>query len=100
MLPLHADSGQARRELRQLLSTGEKVDDAKVNKIIDRLLDNRAKLAQLDQARLKEARKVLTAVQAAKLVVVLPQVEREVEKKIRKALRQGGKAGAADDDDE
>lgn len=104
--PLLIDNGKARRELREMAESG-KVDDAKVNKLIDRILANRAKIQQLEADRLREARKMLTPIQAAKLVVVLPEIDRLIEREIRKAAkkrggrgrRRGGGAGAGAEPD-
>src|SRR5262245_7178064 len=66
------DSGEARRELKDILAGG-KVDDARVNKIVDRLVANKSKVDSLEQEMIREVRKVITPVQAAKLVIVLPE---------------------------
>ena len=88
------DSGGARRELKDLLDAG-KPDDAKVNKLVDRLLANRARQIALQDGLIKDARKLLTPTQTAKLVVALPQIRERIGKRIRKAM----KARAHDDDD-
>ena len=92
---LHKDNGDVRREIRKLLDA-DKVDDAKVNKQIDKIIANRAKIATLESDMFKDVRKVLTATQAAKLVVILPMIRERLERKIRKAAgggRGGGRGG-------
>jgi len=88
---LHKDNGDARRELKKLLDA-DKVDDAKVNKQIDRIAGNHAKIATLEADMIKDVRKVLTASQSAKLVVILPLIRDRLEKRIRRAA-QGGRGG-------
>jgi Spy/CpxP family protein refolding chaperone len=99
IFPLKAEIGQARRELKQMLDAG-KVDDARANKLIDTMVADRAKIEQYERARFDEARKILTPAQSAKLVVYLPDIERAIEREIRKAVRKrlgDGGAGGGDD---
>lgn len=103
ILPLQADTGKARRELKQMLSSGTKADDTKVNALVDRMLANHDKVAKLRGDRLKDVRKLLSPVQFAKLVVVLPEIDHAIQKQIQKALKKGGRGGkgrAFDDDDD
>ena len=105
MGPIIKDSGEARREIRQQIKSG-KADDAKLNKLIDRVLANREKIQKLDVDRFKEVRKVLTPVQAAKASVALPEIDRMIQREIRKAVRgrgkggRGGPGGGPGDDDD
>jgi Spy/CpxP family protein refolding chaperone len=52
-------------------------DDARIGKAIERLLANRARRHQLHDEQIKEVRRVLTPVQQAKLVLLLPRLERD-----------------------
>ena len=52
-------------------------DDARITAAINRLLANRAKQRALEDDRIKDLRKVLTPAQQAKLVMLLPRLERE-----------------------
>jgi Spy/CpxP family protein refolding chaperone len=52
-------------------------DDARIAKAIERLLANRARRHQLHDEQIKEVRRVLTPVQQAKLVLLLPRLERD-----------------------
>lgn len=81
------DVGDARHELKRLIDSG-RTDDAAMNKLIDRMLANRAKVVRLEEEMYQAARKVLSPVVFAKLVIVLPQIKRQVEKTIRKAARE------------
>ena len=91
------DSGEARRALNDLLSSG-KADDATVNKIIDRLVANKGKVDALEQEMIREVRKVISPLQAAKLVIVLPEINRQIRQRVRQAARQklGGGPPPAD----
>lgn len=52
-------------------------DDARITAAINRLLAMRAKQRAVEDDRIKELRKVLTPAQQAKLVMLLPRLERE-----------------------
>src|SRR5262249_33485261 len=57
------DSGQARRELKTLVGPehGDHPDDARINRLIDRLLANKLKVEGLENQMIADVRKVLTA---------------------------------------
>lgn len=63
-------------EIRTLLAA-PKPDDAKLTAAVERMLANRKKRIASKDERIKEVRKVLTPVQQAKLVLLLPRLERE-----------------------
>lgn len=98
------DNGKARRELKQLLDGG-KADDKAIDKLTDRMLANKAKIAKLEEEMFKEVRKILTPTQSAKLVVLLPRLRNQIEHKMREAVqkRRGGGGSGKDldwDDDD
>ena len=64
------------RDLRTLVDA-PRPDDAKIGKAIERLLANRARRHDLHDEQIKEVRRVLTPVQQAKLVLLLPRLERD-----------------------
>ena len=70
------------REIKTLLAA-PKPDDAKLNAALDRMLANRKKRIASKDERIKEMRKVLTPVQQAKLVLLLPRLEREFARSIQ-----------------
>jgi Spy/CpxP family protein refolding chaperone len=74
-------------ELRALLAV-PRPDDAKLTAGINRMLANRAKKHALRDERINELRKVLTPVQQATLVLLLPQLEREFAQFIRDVAGQ------------
>jgi Spy/CpxP family protein refolding chaperone len=63
-------------------------DDAKLTASINRMLANRTKKHALRDERLKDLRKVLSPVQQAKLVLLLPRLEREFAHFIREVAGQ------------
>lgn len=99
---LARDSGQARRELRGLITQGSP-DVARMNTLIDKLLANRQKMARLEEDGLRQARAVLTPAQAGTLVIILPEINKGIERQIRRAAKQrldrpGVRPGDPDDD--
>jgi len=64
------------RELQTLLAAPHP-DDARITAAVNRMLANRTKRHAFKDERLRELRKVLTPVQQAKLVLLLPRLERE-----------------------
>lgn len=55
------------------------------NEIIDRILANRRATLELDEQRISELRKVLTPDQTARLLVILPEIERQIKNQIRRS---------------
>jgi Spy/CpxP family protein refolding chaperone len=52
-------------------------DDARLNADLNRLLANRTKQRAMEDERIKDVRKVLTPAQQAKLVLLMPRLERD-----------------------
>ena len=86
-LALAAERRDIAMELRALLAVPQP-DDAKLTAAINRMLANRAKKHALRDERINELRKVLTPVQQATLVLLLPQLEREFAQFIRDVAGQ------------
>jgi Spy/CpxP family protein refolding chaperone len=61
----------------QTLLAAPRPDDARITAAVNRMLANRTKRHVFKDERLRELRKVLTPVQQAKLVLLLPRLERE-----------------------
>jgi Spy/CpxP family protein refolding chaperone len=70
-------------------------DDARITASINRLLAIRAKQRALEDDRIKDLRKVLTPAQQAKLVMLLPRLEREFARWVHDVA---GHPGRADDE--
>jgi Spy/CpxP family protein refolding chaperone len=98
ILTLKREVADARRQLRAMLDGG-KLDDAAANRQIDRIVNARAEIAKLEVQRATDVRKVLSVRQFGALVIALPEIERDIEQRIRRALdrRGGGGAGEAGD---
>jgi Spy/CpxP family protein refolding chaperone len=93
------DSGAARRELR-LLVVAHPPDDVKINRLVDRLLANKARVEAVESSMLADMRRVLSPVQVARLVVVLPEINHQIQQQIRRAAGLGAGAnrpGAPDE---
>ncbi len=75
-----------RRGLRPLMrATGT---DAQIKAAINRMLKRQAQMWTLTKQRFAAMRKVLSAKQSAKLLIVLPQIDRQIRGEIRKAMRK------------
>ncbi len=75
-------------ELRHLIDGAA---DADLDDLVDDLVANQRARWQLDEDRFQAVRKVLTARQAARILVVLPEIDRKILQGARKAI--AGKAG-------
>jgi hypothetical protein len=76
-------------------------DGRAVERLIDEAVANQRGFWELEDRRLAELRKILTPIQAAKLLVVLPALERRIQNQLRKAIvsrRPGGSGANADND--
>ncbi|HEX2686525.1 MAG TPA: hypothetical protein VHN14_07900 [Kofleriaceae bacterium] len=80
------------------------VDSIKDGKAIERLLDEAVAIQRsfwdLEDRRVADLRKVLTPMQTAKLLVVLPALERRIQNQLRKAIVKRHTAGSGDDEDD
>jgi Spy/CpxP family protein refolding chaperone len=81
-LAFAAERRQIAEEIRGLLAA-PKPDDAKLTAAINRIIANRAKRQASRDERIRDVRKVLTPVQQAKLVLLLPRIERDFARYIR-----------------
>jgi len=75
-MTLAAERRDIAQEIKTLLAA-PRPDDTKLNAAINRMLANRQKRIASRDERIKEVRKVLTPVQQAKLVLLLPRLERD-----------------------
>jgi len=88
---LAKENADLRKEADDLAAKG---DDKAIDKVVDKLVANQRARWDLDEARFKEVRKVLTAKQAARILVVLPDIDRRILQGAQKAIR-GGKGNKA-----
>jgi len=63
-------------------------DEGRLNAAINRLLGNRERQRAMEDERVKELRKVLTPVQQAKLILLLPRIEREFARRVQQAAEE------------
>lgn len=70
-------------------------DPRAVDRLIDEALANQRGFRELEDRRLAELRKILTPLQTAKLLIVLPDFERRIQNQLRKAIAQRRGAAAA-----
>jgi hypothetical protein len=97
----------ARHKLRGDLDAATARGDTKaIDPLIDDLVANQKALWAIDEKRFAELRKVLSPQQAAKLLVVLPALERKVQRLLERAVsgrepgRGRGRGRDRDDDDD
>lgn len=75
-------------------------DTRAIDRLIDEAITNQRGFWDLQDKRLQALRKILTPAQTAKLLVVLPAVERRIENQLRKAIVQRRPGSTVDDDDD
>jgi hypothetical protein len=93
---LGAERRALRKELRAALAGR---DDSKIDGLVDKLVANQRARWDREQARFAEVRRLLTPRQAARLVEVLPQVDRRILQGLRRAVASPGVEDELDDGD-
>jgi hypothetical protein len=99
---------EKRVELQRRLGRADAQRDGRaLERLIDDAVANQHAFWELEDRRLAELRKILTPVQVARILVVLPALERRIQNQLRRAIvrRWPGAAGGAkldelDDDDQ
>jgi hypothetical protein len=95
---------ERRVELQRRLRRADTLRDPRaIERLIDDSLANQRAFWTLDDQRVGDLRKILTPLQVAKLLVVMPALERRIENQLRKAIvqrRPGAPASSLDDDDD
>jgi hypothetical protein len=89
---LQVEGARLRRELRQGLARG-RGGQVEVGRLVDALLAHYDKVYQLQRERIVSARKVLSAAQAGRLVLVLPRVDNAIRRQIGRVMRGQGAIG-------
>jgi hypothetical protein len=90
--------GKARREAMRLLAEETqkaKPDNARIKTLIDELVAARGKRGALEDERFRALRQVLSSVQQAKLLLLLPRLEDEFRRRIREAWEQEQRSTAS-----
>jgi hypothetical protein len=98
-----------RGQLQHQLDGADGKPAKQIDKLIDDSLANQRKFWDLEDKRVAELRKILTPAQVARVLVVLPVLERKIQNQLRNAVHPGGGPGGgrklknqqldADDDD-
>ena len=83
-----------RSQLMHALDAADSKPPKQVDKLIDDSLANQRKFWDLEDRRIADLRKVLTPAQVARVLVVLPVLERKIQNQLRNAVRPGGGPGA------
>lgn len=84
--------------VRKLQGVTERDPKGAVDKLLDEAIANQRALWDVEERRMGELRKILTPAQAARLVLLLPPLERKIQNQLRKAVAGGGGGGGGDDD--
>ena len=80
---------QARADLmRRLQGAGDLKDPRAVDKLIDEAVTNQRALWDTEDKRLAQLRKILTPAQVARVVIVLPAMERKIQNQLRKVVQR------------
>ena len=94
---------EQRVEVQRRLRRAANQDPRVVDGAIDAAIANQRGFSDLQDKRVQALRKILTPAQTARLLVVLPAIERRIENQLRKAIvgrRPGNGPGSAIDDDD
>lgn len=84
-----------RRQARQAMADPN-ADAKATDALVDKMLAQQRALWDLQERRFRALRKVLTPGQAAKILVVLPEIDRRLRGQIRRAQRNRGQPRARD----
>ena len=92
---------EQRVEVQRRLRRADALKDPRaIDRLIEEALVNQRGFWDLQDRRIQALRKILTPAQIAKLLVVLPAIERRIENQLRKAIVQRRPGNTADDDDD
>lgn len=82
-----------RNQLQHQLDAADGKPPKQIDKVIDDSLANQRKFWDLEDKRVAELRKILTPAQVARVLVVLPVLERKIQNQLRNAIHPGGGPG-------
>lgn len=84
----------ARIDLARRLENARDLKDPKaVDKLIDEAVANQRGLWDAEERRLAQLRKILTPAQTARVIVVLPRMERKIQNQLRRAVQRAQNRG-------
>jgi hypothetical protein len=78
---------------RRLQSAADLKDPRAIDKLIDEALANQRALWDTEDKRLAQLRKILTPAQVARVLIVLPAMERKIQNQLRKAVQRQRQPG-------
>jgi hypothetical protein len=91
---------QQRADLERRLKGVDAIKDPRaIDKLVDEAVANQRAFWDTEAARLTELRKILTPAQTARLLVVLPALERKIQNQLQRAIKAGKAGRSAPDDD-
>jgi Spy/CpxP family protein refolding chaperone len=88
--------------LQRRLRQADKLRDPAINQLVDQVIANQRAIWNLEDQRLAELRKILTPAQVARVLIVLPAFERQIQRMLQRAIRgakNGPRRPARSDDD-
>jgi Spy/CpxP family protein refolding chaperone len=88
IVALQRDAAEAHKELKRYLDGGG-ADAQVINRLADRMLDDRGRVQQLERDRSRDVRAVLTPQQYGRLMVIYPKVALEVKGELWNAMHRG-----------
>jgi hypothetical protein len=93
---------QRRVELNRKLRHADTMRDPRqIERLLDEAIANQRAFRELEDRKITELRKLLPPPQMAKLLVVMPALERKIQNQLRKAIvGRAAKANKPDDDDD
>lgn len=65
-------------------------DLGKLDALVDQLMKQQREMWNLQEARFRAVRKVLSPAQTAELLIILPEIDRTLHRQIRRAMKGGG----------
>jgi Spy/CpxP family protein refolding chaperone len=85
---LHQENGRTFKEIQRELAAPQP-NGARLRALADLVVANRAKVQQLEAQRTAEHRRALTPAQFARLILVWPQINRQIRVEVWKAMHGG-----------
>jgi Spy/CpxP family protein refolding chaperone len=85
---LHQENGRTFKEIQRELAAPQP-NAARLRALSDLVVANRAKVQQLEAQRVAEHRRALTPAQFARLMLVWPQINRQIRVEVWKAMHGG-----------
>jgi hypothetical protein len=79
-------AGAVRRQMRSAMKAS-KPNSAQLNRLINQMVKLQRANWALQEARFRAVRKVLSPTQAAKILIILPQIDQRIRRQIRRAMR-------------